>query len=286
MKNGLNIWIMSFTLGLLSPAATWAQDGAASDNEELKIIEVELENDATRSQNTAPADSPATGTGETTAGSLSEEAAETQTQAPEPRKDMEFKDLGHLAPFSEVSVIQRRFMPKTGRFQLFGGLTMITNDPFFNVFGGVGKAGYFFTETLGVELNYFALSTGEAKATQELKSMQGVQTDNLIITKNFWSADVVYAPIYGKMSWFDKTIIPFDLYFSLGYGATGTQNGSAGTLHLAAGQIFSMSKSTAFRWDFSWNFFDAKGIDGKTSSYNNLFLTLGWSWFFPEAKYR
>ncbi|MBX3035108.1 MAG: outer membrane beta-barrel domain-containing protein [Bdellovibrionaceae bacterium] len=282
MKKPLHVLILSLALGLLAPMAASAQAG--SDNEELKIIEVELENDASRSQ-TAPADSPAgNALGEGAVTAPAEEAAETT--APEPRKDMEFKDLGHLSPFAEVSVIQRRFMPKTGRFQLFGGLTMITNDPFFNVYGGVGKAGYFFTETLGVELNYFALSTNEAKATQELKNMQGVKTDNLIITKNFWSADLVYAPIYGKMSWFNRTIIPFDLYFSLGYGATGTQNGSAGTLHLAAGQIFSMSKSTAFRWDFSWNFFNAKGIDEKVSSYNNLFLTVGWSWFFPEAKYR
>jgi hypothetical protein len=43
----------------------------------------------------------------------------------------DFSGLGNLAPFSEISVIQKRFLPKTGRFQLFGGLTSVVNDPWF-----------------------------------------------------------------------------------------------------------------------------------------------------------
>jgi hypothetical protein len=85
--------------------------------------------------------------------------------------------------------------------------------------------------------------------------------------------------------------LPFDLYFSAGYGSTGTSsNESSGTIHLATGQVFAITKSTAFRWDFSWNFFSTSVTDSNqstsTSSFNNLFLNVGMSWFFPEAKYR
>ncbi|MNT62394.1 hypothetical protein D3C72_2001130 [compost metagenome] len=97
----------------------------------------------------------------------------------------------------------------------------------------------------------------------------------------------MWVPIYGKMSLFNENIIPFDLYFAGGYGSTETQlNTSASTLHVATGQIFALSKSIAFRWDFSWNFYNAKTEDNETNSFNNLFLTVGMSWFFPEAKYR
>lgn len=267
---------------LLAPVAAFAQDG---DNEELNVIQVELEREA-------PA--PAAPIESSVEGPTSTDSRSNQTTRPSSGRNdvgaepqpMDFQGLGRLAPFTEVSVIQKRFLPKTGRFQLFGGLTLITNDPFFNTMGAVGKLGYFFTESVGLELNYFGLTTTEAKATTELKAVQGVKTDNLILTKNVVALDLMFVPIYGKMAWFNERIVPFDLYFSLGYGQTGTQNGDAGTLHLATGQIFALSKATAVRWDFSWNFFNAKGIDNKESNYNNLFLTIGMSWFFPEANYR
>lgn len=251
-----------------------AQDeGGGGDLEELNVIEVELEK--SRPETAAPVES---------APAAEAKAADGQPSAPS--RPMDFQGLGHLAPFTEVSVLQRRYLPKTGRFQLFGGASIITNDPFFNVVGGVAKFGYFFTETIGLELNYFGLSTSEAKSTKELKAVQGVKTDNIIETKSVLAADLVFVPFYGKMAWFNERIVPFDLYFSVGYGTTKTQFEDADTVHLAAGQIFALTKSTAVRWDFSWNFFNATGIDQKKSAYNNLFLTFGWSWFFPEAKYR
>jgi outer membrane beta-barrel protein len=199
----------------------------------------------------------------------------------------DFSGLGKLASFSEVSVIQKRYMPKTERFQFFLGPAIVTNDPFFNTSGGELKFSYFLTETWGLELNYFSLATSEKDSTKELRKINGISTVNLVYPKSYMGLDLVYVPVYGKMSWFNKKIIPFDLYFAAGYGTTGTQAGEkAGTVHLAAGQIFSITKAFALRWDFSWNFFSATGIDGSKSSANNLFLSVGASFFFPEAKYR
>lgn len=260
----INLFLIALTLAL--PWIGNAQEDNAGDNEELKIIEVELEKSATK---------PA-----------AQDRESNSPAAQSPQKAMDFSGLGRLAPFTEVSVIQKRYMPKTGRFQLFGGLTLITNDPFNNSYGGVVKGGYFFTESIGLELNYFGLSSSSAKSTQELKNIQGVNTDNLIITRNVLALDLMFVPIYGKMAWFNESIVPFDFYFSVGGGSTKTDSENAGTLHLAAGQMFAVSKGSAFRWDFSWNFFNATGVDLKKSAYNNLFFTVGWSWFFPEANYR
>lgn len=258
-----------FVGALLGASRSALAQESFGDSEDLNVIEVELEGSK-----------PAPEVEDTSSSRVAPQDMEAES------RPIDFQGLGQLAPFAEVSVLQKRFMPKTGRFQLFGGATMVTNDPFFNVFGAVAKAGYFFTEAWGLELNYFALSTSEAKSTQELKKIQGVMTDSLILTKSFMALDLVMVPIYGKMTWFNETIIPFDLYFSIGPGVTETQSESASTLHLATGQIFALSKSSAFRWDFSWNFFNATGVDQKKAAYNNLFITVGWSWFFPEAKYR
>lgn len=239
--------------------------------EDLDVVELELEKSSkevqqSEAKRSAPAPTP----------------VETEDSS----KPLTYSDLGSLAPFSEVSVLQKRFMPKTGRMQLFGGLSTITNDPFFLSVAATGKAAYYFSEAWGVELNYFGISTSSRKATDELKKVNGVSTQNLVQAKSFLGLDLVYTPIYGKMTLFNEKIIPFDLYFAAGYGTTQTQAENAGTFHLATGQVFALTKSFGLRWDFSWNFYSAKGIDGSSGQFNNLFLTVGASFFFPEAGYR
>ncbi|HEX7676415.1 MAG TPA: outer membrane beta-barrel domain-containing protein [Bdellovibrio sp.] len=259
-------------ISFAAPGVAKAQ--AKKDGDDLDVIELELD----KSAPAKPKETPA--------------AAASSTEDTQDNKPLtDFKGLGTLSPFKEVSIIQKRFMPKTGRFQLFGGVSLVTNDPFFNTFGGVAKAAYFLNETWGVEFNYFALTTSERQSTKELQDNNNVKTESLAYPKSYFGVDLMYVPIYGKMTWFNERILPFDLYFSAGYGSTATStNENAGTVHVATGQMFSLTKSLAFRWDFSWNFYNASVVDQNnvktTNSFNNLFLTVGMSWFFPEASYR
>lgn len=198
-----------------------------------------------------------------------------------------FSDLGKLAPFSEVSIIQKRYLPKTGRFQAFAGLTYTTNDPWFWGLGFSGKFGYFLTEAWGLEASYTGISSSEKDSVKNLRNNNGVTTNSMVTPKSFLGLDLVWTPVYGKMSVGNKKIMPFDMYFSLGGGNTTTADSqSAGTMRVATGQIFALSKGMGFRWDFCWNRYNAKGIDNSSSSFDNLLLTLGVSFFFPEAKYR
>ncbi|WP_413292854.1 outer membrane beta-barrel domain-containing protein [Bdellovibrio sp. HCB185ZH] len=278
----LNKKLFAFLLisAMLTPGLSKAQDMGGGDD--VDSIESEVNRSAPKRQTI-------------------ENSAAAKNYAGDDEKNVtDFKGLANLAPFQEISIIQKRFMPKTGRFELFGGGTIVTNDPFFNTMGGVLKAGYFLNESWGVELNYFGLTTAQRESTRELESNNGVSTESLAYPKSYIGADIMWSPIYGKMTWFNNRIIPFDLYFSGGYGMTETSTGeSSGTIHVAAGQIFSLTKSVAFRWDFSWNFYNAnvtiKEKDGSgnvigshksNNSFNNLFLTVGVSWFFPEATYR
>ena len=247
--------------------SSWAL-AQESENDELNVIELELETTTKKTH------------------SEDVEVPVRQETKPEVTSSGEFSELGGLAPFTEVSVIQKRFMPKTGRFQFFGGLSLTTNDPFYNTTGLAFKGSYFLTETWGIELSYFMMSSAEAKSTKELLEIQRVGTDSLAYTKNYLGASVLYVPIYGKMTWFNEKIIPFDFYFGLGTGTTSTQSKSGvSTLHFSTGQIFAVSKNFALRWDFSWNFFSAKAVN-EDGTINNLFLSLGASFFFPEASYR
>lgn len=259
----ISISILLLFLGIF-PGKTYGQ-GHDLDTAELNQIEDELEH-STPKANPRRQGSPTSQGNETNSG---------------------FSGLSKLAPFSEISVLQKRFMPKTNRFQAFAGLSLVTNDAFFNTLGGNFKLGYFFTEQMGIEASYLALSTSEAKSTQELKEVQGVTTENLVYPKGYMGLDFMWVPIYGKLTYYNHRIINFDHYFSAGFGNTSIQSSqTVSSFHLGTGQIFALSKAFSLRWDFSWNFFDAKQLDLSTSTVNNLFLTVGASFFFPEAKYR
>jgi outer membrane beta-barrel protein len=197
-------------------------------------------------------------------------------------------DLSKLDPFSDVAVIQRRFLPKTGRFEAFGGATVVMNDAFFLNYGLNGRLAYYFRERYGVEFVGSLLTNTTRQVTDDLRNKRNVITTAFVTPTNYFGLDFKWVPVYGKMSWRNHKIVPFDLYFSLGLGSTTTnQGGSAPTLHLGTGQVFAKTKGMAFRWDFSWNMFNTTSSTGGGSAlYNNLFLSLGMSFFFPEATYR
>ena len=199
-------------------------------------------------------------------------------------------DLSSLSEFKDIAVIQKRFLPKTGRFEGFGGVGGILNDKFFNSIGASARLAYFFNERWAVEAVGMAFATGEKTVTSNLRERRGVVTTNFVSPTSYYGVDVKWTPVYGKMSFTNRSITPFDLYFSIGGGMTNTnQGGAEPTIHLGTGQIFAITKSAAFRWDFSWNFYNASsGVANakQNSLYNNLMITLGASFFFPEATYR
>lgn len=221
---------------------------------------------------------------------LEKKAARPQVKESAPDKEEKIEDfsgLGKLAPFSEISVIQKRYLPKTGRFEFFGGLVNVVNDPWFTGIGADLRFGYHFTEAWGLELTGVFLSSSERQTIKDLYQEHAVKTDSVITAKGYTGAGIVWTPIYGKMGLFNRRIIPFDMYFSVGGGTTKVDGGTGGsTIHFGTGQIFALSKAFGFRWDFSWNTFNASPTQGSSQNFNNLLLTFGGSFFFPEAKYR
>ena len=225
-----------------------------------------------------------------------EQAPEAAEKKPPTADVKEMSDLVKLSPFQDVAVIQKRYLPRTGRFEVFGGASGILNDAYFNGLGGGLRFGYYFSERYGIELSYQFLSTSEKTVTEDLRTDRRVQTEAFVSTESFYGADFKWTPVYGKMSFGRYTIVPFDMYFSGGFGMTSTSQGdSEPTIHLGTGQVFAKSKGMAFRWDVSWNMFSAvsrvKTSTGEVASenrgnYNNLIFTAGVSFFFPEATYR
>lgn len=198
-------------------------------------------------------------------------------------------DLGKLQPFKDVAVIQKRFLPKSSRFEFYIGPSLNLNDAFFFSVGADARVGYYFSERYGVELAAIFLSTSDRRVTEDLLQ-RGVKTSSFVSPRGYYGIDFKWTPSYGKMTWANRKITPFDLYLSIGAGMTPTnQDKSESTLHLATGQIFALSKASGVRWDLSWFMFTSESnadTSGNRSLYHNVLFSLGWSGFFPEATYR
>lgn len=230
-----------------------------------------------------------------------------QKQEKEEKDPEEIEDLKRLETFDDIAVIQKRYLPKTGRFEFyFGGGTNL-NDAFFAGNGVTARFGYNFKEKWAVEGIYSYIQNDNRDVTNELLE-RGVNTEGSVSTDGYYGVDIKWTPIYGKYAYFNEKIIPFDLYFSLGFGQTdpkiaASSGGdtvssveSAYTVKIGTGQIFAITKWMAFRWDMSLHMIDATTtvrdsttnavISEGNSLNNNLFLNVGLSFFFPEANYR
>jgi outer membrane beta-barrel protein len=199
-------------------------------------------------------------------------------------------DLATLAPFEDIAVIQRRFLPKTKRFELSGSGVINTNNQYFNIVGLGLRAAFYFNEKYGVEGTYMFLTSAERPITTGLQDNQRIQTESLVEPEGYYGASFKWVPVYGKVAWFQQKIIPFDLYFTPGFGLTQTAEGGAEpTMSLGVGQLFALNKAMAVRWDFTWHMYSTDvTVDGvsTTRNQNDLFLGVGASFFFPEATYR
>lgn len=299
----MKLILFSFLAVLLSSQSkTWAAQQTLGDQEIVDIESLYKTNPPKVKQAAPPPETESEKTveqisnGEEKVETPKVPATQTNNQpAPRENKAERLTDLNKLAPFSEVSVIQKKYLSKTERIQLFAGAGMTTNSPWFLNLGFKLNAAYHFTETWGVEVGGVFLSNSERQVAKEIRENNDLQPETFVSTKSYLGADIFWAPIYGKVSFLNDRIVPFDMYFTLGGGSSNTNSveKNVPTFHAGTGQIFALSKGMAFRWDYSWTHFSATSV-GTTAAgqpspkndYDDLILTVGFSFFFPEAKYR
>ncbi|MEO0337057.1 MAG: hypothetical protein AAF202_11715, partial [Pseudomonadota bacterium] len=105
-----------------------------------------------------------------------------QRNIPEPSR---LADLATLEPFNDIAVIQRRFLPKTGRFEFSGSLMASVNNPFFSNLGFGARLAYYFNEKHGIVGQYYFLSNTERSVTSNLEEERGIETKSLTTPKNY-----------------------------------------------------------------------------------------------------
>jgi outer membrane beta-barrel protein len=182
-----------------------------------------------------------------------------------------------------VKVVQRKLILKKGRFEVAPAFSVSVNDPFFRKIGGGLSAVYWPADTLGVFADVFYLQTLETEnvtlARQAYRSLLLESRLRLITAVGFqWS------PIYGKVAWFNRDIIHFDVFFSGGFGLVGTSTGTHLATTVGVGQRYLVNRWLGLFFKVENRLFPElyplRG--GHVSSLSNvLTLSLGASIYFP-----
>ena len=203
-------------------------------------------------------------------------------------KAKKLSDLAHLSPFSDVVVIQRRFMPKTGR--LAGSLSSVftlSSEFFLNT--GVGaRINYYFLEKHGLELSGYYVFTFDRGVTKDLKNIAVNVSERLPIARSFVGLTYKWVPVYGKISLYNRKIVAFDTFFNIGGGVSGIRRKSQAqtvwepTAIFGGGQIFAITRDLGFRWDLRWHG-TVETKQPELNYLNDILFSLSLIYYYPSA---
>lgn len=190
----------------------------------------------------------------------------------------------------DVSAVEDKLYRKAGRLELGLQAGLIPNDPFYTYIPVGARVGYFFGESLGVEVGgvwHGSALQSASELTTFLVDARGVTEENDLRDIQQWraSAVVVWSPFYGKMALLDDYLSHFDINLAAGLGVVqtesptvdrdGTQTEIKPEGALGAGFRFFLTDWFALRLDYRQGIFQKVGGGVSTPSE----LTLGLSFF-------
>ena len=195
-----------------------------------------------------------------------------QAQQPANPDKLDVTDLEKkywAAKDTDFSVVQNRTYSKANRFGLSVQYGTLVNDPYSEATNVSGSLSYYFSERLGVELNYTntkANDNGAVEAYKKISGTNGVSPDHGKQT-GYYGASLNLVPFYAKVSVWNTKIIYFDMAISPGLGVTSYEQQidplygdnikkTAPTFSLDVSQMFFLGKTLAFRADYKNRWFN------------------------------
>ena len=224
-------------------------------------------------------------------------------------------DLQQITPYSSISVIQKRYLPKTFRWELNASLSGTINHTFFYLGGVSGRIGFFLREDHGFGLEGFATLPPIFKVVTNniIGPPNRILPASFLLPQFYGGVYYKWSPVFGKFALLDKKIIYFDAYITIGAGVHKVLDGIetikeqikkrglkleseesrsqfAGqafpAFTLGVGQLFALSQSLAVNWELKWFYTFVKYEKGGIYTPTDINFSLGVNYYFPEAGYR
>ncbi len=175
-----------------------------------------------------------------------------------------------LDSFNEMA-IQKKFLPKRHRFEFGLAYGRLIDNAFVDVQIYYGRIGYSVFESWALELNGYS---ADKKANHTTRGLGGAAAAVVSAPSGYTGLDLKWSPIYGKVAFWNASIIPVEQFFVVGGGSTDRWNGKTeSTFHAGTGFSFGIYRWAALRTEL--------GI-----YHSEMHLSLGVSTFYPGADTR
>ncbi|MFN3199870.1 MAG: outer membrane beta-barrel domain-containing protein [Bradymonadia bacterium] len=121
----------------------------------------------------------------------------------------------------KVNIVQRRLFEKDGKLELTPYFGVVPNDDFIVYYPMGLRAGYHFSEAFAVEASFAYASESNSDLADFLENEIGLNRAQLRqIVKMYYNVNLLWSPIYGKISFLGQKLTHFDLYVGIGAGNT------------------------------------------------------------------
>lgn len=202
--------------------------------------------------------------------------------------DLKPSEIRGKSKVKPVSVLQNRYFLKKYRPEIGIMVGRLLNEAYTDTITTGARGALFFTEWVGVEVQYISTSVEDSDDQKALERIEYRKLDSDLRVNP--SADVnevdsildvnaIYAPFYGKLNLADKLIVYTDIYFTAGMSKVETDQGDKNAILLGFGHRFYIKKSISFRLDFRNRIYDEERNDKDTQK-QSYALDFGMSYFF------
>jgi len=218
-------------------------------------------------------------------------------------------DLQQLTPYESVSVIQKRYLPKTFRGEFNLSFASVINHKFFYLGGVSARAGFFLREDHGFGLEGFAFLPPMNKwvTNEMIGPPNNILAFSFVFSQLYGGGYYKWSPVFGKFAVLNKKIIYFDMYMTFGAGWSRViigldeekQQAIEGNINFpklakdffpafsaSLGQMFALTQDWAFNWELKWFYTIVQFSDEKIYNPVEINLSLGINYYFPGAGYR
>ncbi|MEZ4272646.1 MAG: outer membrane beta-barrel domain-containing protein [Myxococcota bacterium] len=206
---------------------------------------------------------------------------ENSRAAPSNKKDVRVDP----AVLDKVKAVPRKPVLKKHRVELTPFFGVSLNDAFFTHMAVGGTAVFFAHDNfaLGVRGQWLF-------AHPETDNVEVVRTSQISVPavfdkpKIFGSLDFYWIPIYGKLSLFNRAIVPFDFYLLAGLGFAQAGDNTRPAMNWGVGQRFMLADWMALRFEvFDQIYLDTQLVNDQPRSdvQNFLMVQVGLSLFLP-----
>lgn len=180
---------------------------------------------------------------------------------------------------NNIAVVQNRYFDKAFRPELGLFYGRIMNEAYTETNYTGYRLSMFFTESFGLELSSLTTSIKDSPDRVALNSLEfrDISTNELVTpdpevntVKGANEVSLFFAPLYGKINFFDAFIIYSDLYFTGGYSMLDTDQEEIGAVTYGVGQRLYFTKYISLRWDLKLKNYteERQGTSSSKTSYN------------------